>query len=217
MLHAVSLVVITVFSAFYSAVAIIDVGILGCWLGGQCAYRPKNVLQLQACGIAGHLNGLHTKNLILCLEVETESQCKETKTEDSKACVWVHTPKGRYEDIYGKDSGTCLPSVVAGPIEFIAQEAIRIYLDGLKKMNVADADIPTPLEQVDCQKHSYDEAACLKASDRKGRPCGWCSGLNPKFFPYVPESSSTCVQQRLIDLKACEYLKEDMPVCSILG
>lgn len=74
-------------------------------------------------------------------------------------------------------------------------------------------DIPNSKQTNDCQKHSYDQTACIAAKDDDGRPCGWCSGLNVLRYPYNPPTDSFCIHKHLIDWGACGYLKGELEPC----
>lgn len=203
MFATVNLILLGIFLPFYGEGAV-DIGMMGCWLGGKCTYRPKNILQLQACGTAGRLGDLDLRNYFLCQE-EDQSTCETTKTEDGHKCVWVSPPSGFKYD------GSCLPSRVAGTFTALAREGIKVFLEQLDQLGLKE--IPSPREQVDCLKNSYDDAACLAASDRKKRRCGWCSGIDPAYYPFVRRTSNLCIQQEYIDMGACDLLKAKMELC----
>lgn len=104
----------------------INYGWTGCWLGkvlsggsdlellslyllASCRYRPANGLQLQFCGQAAKLNGMHLSNLYKCQQHLDETLCKREKTDDGYACTWVSYSYDPFKP------GVCLPHKIGSP------------------------------------------------------------------------------------------------------
>lgn len=172
----------------------------------KCPYNPENILQLQACGTAGRLGGTDIQNLFVCQDITGEDKCSiTTPTPDNLGCIWVKTPK-KYVEVVG--AGACLPKKLGPPS--IAQIGLMMFLEEASEFGVP---VPSPAEQNDCLKHSYNNTNCEAASDRKGRRCGWCTGLNEEYFPFNPPTESLCVQKYALDVGACEALKVKLEPC----
>lgn len=183
----------------------------------KCPYDPENPLQLQACGTSARLKqgNTTTKDLFTCQDITTKEECTDSvATQDKKGCIWVPIPI-EFQDTQGL--GGCQPMSVGHPL-LESQYGVTMFLQGMKKYNVT---VPTTPEQNDCLKHSYNETACKAAFDRrinseypKGRPCGWCTGLNGKYFPLSPPTNSLCIQQYAIDAGACRLLLKENEPCT---
>lgn len=179
------------------------IGLFGCMAG--CKYRPKNVAQLQACGIAAKLNGIDVHNLFDCQGISICDECNSTASRSGELCAWIDLPD-EWREQFG--AGSCLPQRLAARPDLIVK-GITILCEELNKHGVTDL---TTAEQNDCLLHSYNQRECEASTDRRGRQCGWCSDVSTEYFEFIPRTSNICIQNHLLP-NACTMFKTEQVLC----